>query len=131
MAPPGSRRWAYVRVMAGTILGGVLGFYVMHRVETSYKALPIPRPALLPPPYVCLALSPVSGGLTQHFSCRRGRRRGCGGTRRICLPRPRRRSSCRTRRSGRIKPSCCPTRDILPFLHLLFPELLGTSCYYY
>ncbi|XP_040381349.1 uncharacterized protein LOC121054772 [Oryza brachyantha] len=38
MAPPGSRRWAYVRVMAGTILGGVLGFYVMHRVETSYKA---------------------------------------------------------------------------------------------
>ncbi|RLM55799.1 hypothetical protein C2845_PM10G16310 [Panicum miliaceum] len=38
MAPPGSRRWAYVRVMAGTILGGALGFYVMHRVETSYKA---------------------------------------------------------------------------------------------
>ncbi|KAL6602997.1 hypothetical protein ACP70R_043358 [Stipagrostis hirtigluma subsp. patula] len=37
MAPPGSRRWAYVRVMAGTILGGVLGFYVMHRLETSYK----------------------------------------------------------------------------------------------
>uniref|UniRef100_A0A0D9WS59 Uncharacterized protein n=1 Tax=Leersia perrieri TaxID=77586 RepID=A0A0D9WS59_9ORYZ len=37
MAPPGSRRWAYVRVMAGTILGGALGFYVMHRVETSYK----------------------------------------------------------------------------------------------
>lgn len=27
-----------MRVMAGTILGGVLGFYVMHRVETSYKA---------------------------------------------------------------------------------------------
>ncbi|RLN12298.1 hypothetical protein C2845_PM09G18670 [Panicum miliaceum] len=24
MAPPGSRRWAYVRVMAGTILGGAL-----------------------------------------------------------------------------------------------------------
>jgi hypothetical protein len=42
MAPPGSRRWAYVRVMSGTILGGVLGFYVMHRVETSYKARPIP-----------------------------------------------------------------------------------------
>ncbi|KAL6874034.1 hypothetical protein ACP4OV_014116 [Aristida adscensionis] len=37
MAPPGSRRWAYVRIMAGTVLGGVLGFYVMHRVETSYK----------------------------------------------------------------------------------------------
>ncbi|TVU08195.1 hypothetical protein EJB05_41587, partial [Eragrostis curvula] len=27
MAPPGSRRWAYVRVMAGTIFGGALGFY--------------------------------------------------------------------------------------------------------
>jgi len=56
MAPPGSRRWANVRVMAGTILGGVLGFYVMHRVETSYKARPIPdplpRPALLLSPYV-------------------------------------------------------------------------------
>ncbi|KQK17657.1 uncharacterized protein LOC100826735 [Brachypodium distachyon] len=38
MAPPGSRRWAYVRIMAGTILGGGLGFYVMHRIETSYKA---------------------------------------------------------------------------------------------
>ncbi|KAL5200549.1 hypothetical protein ABZP36_021752 [Zizania latifolia] len=38
MAPPGARRWAYVRIMAGTILGGALGFYVMHRVETSYKA---------------------------------------------------------------------------------------------
>ncbi|XP_052158227.1 uncharacterized protein LOC127775948 [Oryza glaberrima] len=38
MAPPGSRRWACVRVMAGTILGGALGFYVMHRLETSHKA---------------------------------------------------------------------------------------------
>ncbi|XP_044972188.1 uncharacterized protein LOC123439555 [Hordeum vulgare subsp. vulgare] len=38
MAPPGSRRWAYVRIMAGTIHGGGLGFYVMHRIETSYKA---------------------------------------------------------------------------------------------
>ncbi|XP_044971067.1 uncharacterized protein LOC123431315 [Hordeum vulgare subsp. vulgare] len=37
MAPPGSRRWAYVRIMADTILGGGLGFYVMHRIETSYK----------------------------------------------------------------------------------------------
>lgn len=27
-----------MRVMSGTILGGVLGFYVMHRVEASYKA---------------------------------------------------------------------------------------------
>ncbi|PKA58031.1 hypothetical protein AXF42_Ash020793 [Apostasia shenzhenica] len=32
-----SRRWAYVRIMTGTILGGVFGFYVMHRVESSYK----------------------------------------------------------------------------------------------
>uniref|UniRef100_A0A0E0C949 Uncharacterized protein n=1 Tax=Oryza meridionalis TaxID=40149 RepID=A0A0E0C949_9ORYZ len=37
MAPPGSRRWACVRVMTGTILGGALGFYVMHRLETSHK----------------------------------------------------------------------------------------------
>ncbi|KAE8798338.1 hypothetical protein D1007_26423 [Hordeum vulgare] len=37
MAAPGSRRWAYVRIMADTILGGGLGFYVMHRIETSYK----------------------------------------------------------------------------------------------
>ncbi|XP_044368238.1 uncharacterized protein [Triticum aestivum] len=37
MAPPGSRRWAYVRIMAGTIVGGGLGFYVMLRIETSYK----------------------------------------------------------------------------------------------
>ncbi|XP_044962059.1 uncharacterized protein LOC123413174 [Hordeum vulgare subsp. vulgare] len=37
MAPPGSRRWAYVRIMADTILGGGLGFYVMHHIETSYK----------------------------------------------------------------------------------------------
>jgi hypothetical protein len=44
MAPPGSRRWAYVRIMAGTILGGGLGFYVMHRIETSYKARRIPPP---------------------------------------------------------------------------------------
>ncbi|KAI0496655.1 uncharacterized protein LOC110096988 [Dendrobium catenatum] len=32
-----SQRWAYVRIVTGTILGGVLGFYVMHRVEISYK----------------------------------------------------------------------------------------------
>ncbi|XP_072960421.1 uncharacterized protein [Typha angustifolia] len=32
-----SYRWAYFRIMTGTILGGVLGFYVMHRVEKSYK----------------------------------------------------------------------------------------------
>ncbi|XP_020420239.1 uncharacterized protein LOC109949299 [Prunus persica] len=29
--------WAYARIITGTILGGVLGFYVMDRVEKSYK----------------------------------------------------------------------------------------------
>lgn len=29
--------WAYARIIAGTLLGGTLGFYVMHRVEVSYK----------------------------------------------------------------------------------------------
>ncbi|VAI90677.1 unnamed protein product [Triticum turgidum subsp. durum] len=28
--------------MAGTILGGGLGFYVMHRIETSYKVRRLP-----------------------------------------------------------------------------------------
>ena len=70
MAPPGSRRWAYVRVMAGTILGGALGFYVMHRVETSYKARPIspspPLPALrLAPPARFLEGSPARALLLQ------------------------------------------------------------------
>ncbi|KAG7021603.1 hypothetical protein SDJN02_15329 [Cucurbita argyrosperma subsp. argyrosperma] len=32
-----SRKWAYIRIITGTIVGGVLGFYVMHRVELSYK----------------------------------------------------------------------------------------------
>lgn len=32
-----SQRWGYVRIITGTILGGVLGFFVMHRVEVSYK----------------------------------------------------------------------------------------------
>ncbi|KAJ0989208.1 hypothetical protein J5N97_007564 [Dioscorea zingiberensis] len=32
-----SYHWAYIRIMAGTVLGGVVGFYVMHRVEISYK----------------------------------------------------------------------------------------------
>ncbi|XP_022134690.1 uncharacterized protein LOC111006898 [Momordica charantia] len=31
------RKWAYVRIITGTIVGGVLGFYVMHRVEVGYK----------------------------------------------------------------------------------------------
>ncbi|RXH77347.1 hypothetical protein DVH24_023621, partial [Malus domestica] len=29
--------WAYVRIISGTILGGILGFYVMDRAEKSYK----------------------------------------------------------------------------------------------
>ncbi|KAI7732493.1 hypothetical protein M8C21_024212 [Ambrosia artemisiifolia] len=33
----GSVAWGYVRIMAGTIVGGSLGFYVMHRLELSYK----------------------------------------------------------------------------------------------
>ncbi|KAK8965534.1 hypothetical protein KSP40_PGU003388 [Platanthera guangdongensis] len=32
-----SLRWAYIRIVTGTIVGGVLGFYTMHRIETSYK----------------------------------------------------------------------------------------------
>ncbi|KAK9021911.1 hypothetical protein V6N11_011874 [Hibiscus sabdariffa] len=30
-------KWGYVRIITGTIFGGILGFYVMHRVELSYK----------------------------------------------------------------------------------------------
>ncbi|KAF5730379.1 ATP-dependent helicase/nuclease subunit A isoform 1 [Tripterygium wilfordii] len=29
--------WDNVRIIAGTILGGAFGFYVMHRAEISYK----------------------------------------------------------------------------------------------
>ncbi|CAL9771007.1 unnamed protein product [Musa acuminata subsp. burmannicoides] len=43
-----STRWASIRIMIGTILGGVLGFYVMHRVEINYK-VPLPPP----PPCLC------------------------------------------------------------------------------
>ncbi|KAK4280626.1 hypothetical protein QN277_012228 [Acacia crassicarpa] len=32
-----SRKWAYVRIITGTIVGGILGFYVMHRLENNYK----------------------------------------------------------------------------------------------
>ncbi|KAH7858886.1 hypothetical protein Vadar_029061 [Vaccinium darrowii] len=32
-----SVRWGYFRIITGTIVGGVLGFYVMHRLEVSYK----------------------------------------------------------------------------------------------
>ncbi|PWA72873.1 hypothetical protein CTI12_AA266080 [Artemisia annua] len=30
--------WGYIRIMAGTIAGGSVGFYTMHRLEISYKA---------------------------------------------------------------------------------------------
>jgi hypothetical protein len=116
MAPPGSRRWAYVRVMAGTILGGVLGLYVMHRVETSYKVRLTPQPLCF---LLRLALSHrgdsshAPAHLAACSSCRRGWRSDCGGTRRICSPRPRRRSSSRTRRSGMTRPSYCRTRGSL------------------
>ncbi|GAV58813.1 hypothetical protein CFOL_v3_02346, partial [Cephalotus follicularis] len=33
----GSQKWGYIRIMTGTIVGGILGFYVMHRLEVSYK----------------------------------------------------------------------------------------------
>ncbi|XP_020889438.1 uncharacterized protein LOC9319202 [Arabidopsis lyrata subsp. lyrata] len=32
-----SMTWGYARIIAGTLLGGTLGFYVMHRIEVSYK----------------------------------------------------------------------------------------------
>ncbi|KEH24594.1 hypothetical protein MtrunA17_Chr7g0274531 [Medicago truncatula] len=32
-----SQRWGYIRIMSGTIIGGILGFYVMHRMEIRYK----------------------------------------------------------------------------------------------
>ncbi|EXB28909.1 hypothetical protein L484_012668 [Morus notabilis] len=37
MAVLRSQKWGYVRIIVGTILGGILGFYVMDRVDKSYK----------------------------------------------------------------------------------------------
>uniref|UniRef100_M1A4I3 Uncharacterized protein n=1 Tax=Solanum tuberosum TaxID=4113 RepID=M1A4I3_SOLTU len=34
-----SPRWGYVRIISGTIFGGILGFYLMHRAELQYKVL--------------------------------------------------------------------------------------------
>jgi hypothetical protein len=45
-----SQKWGYIRIISGTILGGVLGFYVMHRVETSYKVSSL---QFLNPPFGC------------------------------------------------------------------------------
>lgn len=36
----GSARWASIRIITGTILGGILGFYVMNRLEVRHKASP-------------------------------------------------------------------------------------------
>ncbi|KMS99773.1 hypothetical protein BVRB_1g020670 [Beta vulgaris subsp. vulgaris] len=33
-----SQRWGYIRIITGTIAGGILGFYVMYRTENFYKA---------------------------------------------------------------------------------------------
>ncbi|KAK2974432.1 hypothetical protein RJ640_011329 [Escallonia rubra] len=32
-----SAAWGYARIITGTLVGGALGFYVMHRLEISYK----------------------------------------------------------------------------------------------
>lgn len=43
-----SQKWGYIRIITGTILGGALGFYVMHRLETRHKvssAPPISKPS--------------------------------------------------------------------------------------
>ncbi|KAL2461653.1 Uncharacterized protein Adt_45073 [Abeliophyllum distichum] len=34
-----SPRWGYFRIITGTILGGILGFYLMHRAELKYKEM--------------------------------------------------------------------------------------------
>lgn len=44
----GSARWASIRIITGTILGGILGFYVMNRLEVRHKASPN-SPSLSPP----------------------------------------------------------------------------------
>ncbi|KAL0319289.1 UNVERIFIED_CONTAM: hypothetical protein Sangu_2085100 [Sesamum angustifolium] len=34
-----SPRWGYFRIITGTVLGGILGFYCMHRAELKYKEM--------------------------------------------------------------------------------------------
>ncbi|CAA2937944.1 uncharacterized protein LOC111390683 [Olea europaea var. sylvestris] len=34
-----SPRWGYFRIITGTIVGGILGFYLMHRAELKYKEM--------------------------------------------------------------------------------------------
>ncbi|KAH6826710.1 hypothetical protein C2S53_016915 [Perilla frutescens var. hirtella] len=32
-------RWGYFRIIAGTLAGGMVGFYFMHRAELKYKEM--------------------------------------------------------------------------------------------
>ncbi|KAH6782186.1 ATP-dependent helicase/nuclease subunit [Perilla frutescens var. hirtella] len=32
-------RWGYFRIIAGTLVGGMAGFYFMHRAELKYKEM--------------------------------------------------------------------------------------------
>ncbi|PIN01277.1 hypothetical protein CDL12_26217 [Handroanthus impetiginosus] len=32
-------RWGYFRIVTGTIVGGIFGFYFMHRAELKYKEM--------------------------------------------------------------------------------------------
>ncbi|KAL3840867.1 hypothetical protein ACJIZ3_025458 [Penstemon smallii] len=34
-----SPRWGYFRIITGTLIGGILGFYAMHRAELKYKEM--------------------------------------------------------------------------------------------
>ncbi|CDO98463.1 unnamed protein product [Coffea canephora] len=34
-----SARWGYFRIITGTIIGGIFGFYVMHLAELKYKEM--------------------------------------------------------------------------------------------
>ncbi|MED6107936.1 hypothetical protein PIB30_018777 [Stylosanthes scabra] len=37
MRAAASQRWGYVRIISGTIIGGIIGFYYMHHLENNYK----------------------------------------------------------------------------------------------
>ncbi|RWW05181.1 hypothetical protein GW17_00031563 [Ensete ventricosum] len=57
-----STRWASIRITIGTLLGGVLGFYVMHRVEINYK---VPSPPPSAPSSLCPKLTNAHSCYTQ------------------------------------------------------------------
>ena len=59
-----SRRWGYFRIITGTIVGGILGFYVMHRVELSYKV----RLPKFKPPFSCSYLFSILIGTSPTMS---------------------------------------------------------------